>query len=120
MVERFNRTLNDELQRYVQPLNERHLNRLLRNFRQYDNTARPHMAKGVEPPVLVDRAIIPAANDPNIFKLPRKLERRTWLGGLHSSYRWAACFCTDGRCKRRSSVPTAEGLLHLMRTFLPV
>ena len=24
------------------------------------------------------------------FKTPRKLVRQKWLGGLHSSYRWAA------------------------------
>ena len=31
-----------------------------------------------------------AANDPDFFKTPRKLVRQKWLGGLHSSYRWAA------------------------------
>ena len=54
MVERFHRTLDDELLRYVQPLNDRHLNRLLTEFRKYYNTARPHMANGAEPPVLPD------------------------------------------------------------------
>ena len=90
VVERFHRTLDEDLLRYVQPLNDRHLNRLLVEFRAYYNTARPHMANGVEPPILPDLSDNPAANDPAFFKTPRKLERKQWLGGLHSSYRWAA------------------------------
>lgn len=90
VVERFHRTLDDELLRYVQPVNDRHLNRLLVEFRQYYNTARPHMANVVEPPIQPDLANNPAANDPDFFKTPRKLVRKKWLGGLHSSYRWAA------------------------------
>lgn len=90
VVERFHRTLADELLRDVQPVNDRHLNRLLVEFRKYYNTARPHMACGTEPPVLPDVTNNPAANDPDFFKTPRKLMRQKWLGGLHSSYRWAA------------------------------
>ncbi len=90
VVERFHRTLDDELLRYVQPLSDRHLNRLLAEFRRYYNTARPHMACGVEPPILPDVTNLPAVNDPDFFKTPRKLVRQKWLGGLHSSYRWAA------------------------------
>lgn len=90
VVERFHRTLADELLRDVQPVNDRHLNRLLAEFRKYYNTARPHMACGTEPPVLPDVTNNPAANDPDFFKTPRKLVRQKWLGGLHSSYRWAA------------------------------
>ena len=44
----------------------------------------------VEPPILPDPTNNPAANDPAFFKTPRKLERKQWLGGRHSSYRWAA------------------------------
>ncbi len=90
VIERFHRTLDEDLLRYVQPLNDRHLNRLLVEFRAYYNTARPHMANGVEPPILPDLTNNPAANDPEFFKTPRKLARKQWLGGLHSSYRWAA------------------------------
>ncbi len=43
--------------RYVQPLNERHLNRLLSEFRIYYNTARPHMANGEKPAILPDVTI---------------------------------------------------------------
>ena len=90
VVERFHRTLDDELLRYVQPLNDRHLNRLLNEFRNYYNTARPHMACGAEPPIIPDVTKIPAVNDPEFFRTPRKLVRQKWIGGLHSSYRWAA------------------------------
>lgn len=90
VVERFHRTLADELLRYVQPLNDRHLNRLLNEFRIYYNTARPHMANGAEPPILADVKNNPAANDPEFFKTPRSLMRKKWFGGLHSSYCWAA------------------------------
>jgi transposase InsO family protein len=90
VVERFHRTLNEELLRYVQPHHDRHLNRLLGEFRRYYNTVRPHMANDAEPPILPDIGQHPAANDPDFFKTPRKLVRKKWLGGLHSSYRWAA------------------------------
>jgi putative transposase len=90
VVERFHRTLDDELLRYVQPFNEQHLNRLLTKFREYYNAARPHMANGVESPILADVTNTPAVNDPDFFKTPRNLVRQKWLGGLHSSYRWAA------------------------------
>ena len=90
VVERFHRTLDDDLLRYVQPLNDRHLNRLLTEYRRYYNTARPHMACGADPPILPDVPNNPAANDPDFFKAPKKLMRKKWLGGLHSSYRWAA------------------------------
>jgi len=90
VVERFHRTLNEELLRYVQPHNDRHLNRLLGKFSSYYNTARPHMANGAEPPIQPGLSRHPAANDPDFFKKPRKLVRKKWLGGLHSSYSWAA------------------------------
>ena len=90
VVERFHRTLDDELLRYVQPLNDRNLNRLLIESRRYYNTARPHMACGAVPPIIPSVTNIPAVNDPDFFTTPRKLVRQKWLGGLHSSYRWAA------------------------------
>lgn len=90
VVERFNRTLSDELLRYVQPLHDHHLNRLLSEYRKYYNTARPHMSNNSESPVLPDLKHNLAANDPDFFKSPHKLVRRSWLGGLHSSYRWAS------------------------------
>ena len=50
VVERFHRTLADELLRDVQPVNDRHLNRLLAEFRKYYNTARPHSVHGGQTP----------------------------------------------------------------------
>lgn len=90
VVERFNGTLSRELLRYVQPLNDRHLNRLLRDYREYYNRVRPHMTNGVEAPSPPDISNNPAVTDPDFFKTPRRLVRKKWLGGLHSSYRWAA------------------------------
>jgi hypothetical protein len=48
------------------------------------------MANGGQPPILPEVANIPAVNDQDFFKTPRKLVRQKWLGGLHSSYRWTA------------------------------
>lgn len=48
------------------------------------------MTNGAEPPLLPDLTNHPVANDPDFFRTPRKLIRKKWLGGLHSSYRWAA------------------------------
>ena len=44
----------------------------------------------MEPPIIPDVTSNPAVNDPDFFKTPRKLVRQKWLGGLHSSYHWAA------------------------------
>jgi hypothetical protein len=90
LVERLHRTLTDEPLRHLQPVDDRHMNRLLDQFREYYNRARPHTANGVGPPMLSEVTNNPAVHDPDFFKAPRKLMRRKWLGGLHSSYRWAA------------------------------
>lgn len=90
VVERFNLTLSNELLRYVIPHNDRHLNRLLAEYQRFYNTARPHMTNGGEAPIPLRLEKIPAANDPDFFKSPRRLQRQRWLGGLHHSYRWAA------------------------------
>ncbi|KUJ72458.1 hypothetical protein AVO41_01205 [Thiomicrospira sp. WB1] len=90
VVERFHRTLVEELLRYVQPFSDRHLNRLLTEYRQYYNTARPHMSNEGEAPVEKVIDDLPAVNDPDYFQNPRKLVRKKWLGGLHSSYRWTS------------------------------
>jgi transposase InsO family protein len=90
VVERFHRTLDDELLKYVQPINACHLNKLLLNFRNFYNHARPHMANGGESPIMPYLANNHASNDPDFFQHPRKLVKERWLGGLHTSYRWAA------------------------------
>ena len=86
VVERFHRTLNEELLRYVQPLNDRHLNRLLREFQLYYNSCRPHMSNGGEPPLPLQRA----EGSLNLSAKNRRVVRKIWLGGLHSIYGLAA------------------------------
>lgn len=90
VVERFHRTLEEDLLRYVVPHDEFHLNRLLTQYREYYNTVRPHMKNNGESPIAADVTNLAAVNDPSFFKTPRKLVRKKWLGGLHASYRWAA------------------------------
>jgi putative transposase len=87
VVERFNRTLQDELLDFVIPFTPDHLNRLLSEYRGYYNTARPHMANDADTPIIpTDRA----ANDVSFSPVAAILEKRPWLNGLHHSYRWAA------------------------------
>ena len=89
VVERFNRTLKEELLSSIVVLNLRQLNRLLSEYRTYYNTARPHMANDGEPPMPIDPV---AANDSDIGHNPSRcrLEAIPWLGGLHHSYRLSA------------------------------
>jgi len=89
IVERFIRTLQEDLLDYIIPLGESHLNRLLNDFMVYYNTGRPHMAKGGVPPVK-SRAQekCPSKILPQDFA-GRKLVQYSWLNGLHHSYGWA-------------------------------
>lgn len=87
IVERFHRTLNEDLLRYVQPLNERHLNRLLREYQHYYNTCRPHMSNRGESPA---RPPIETSKTREETPLINRTKRKIWLGGLHSSYHLAA------------------------------
>ena len=73
MVERFNRTLTEELLDHVIPLSALHINQLIKKYQTFYNTARPHRANDV--------ALTPGA---------LHAEAIPWLGGLHHSYRRAA------------------------------
>lgn len=86
VVERFNRTLQEELLDYLVPLGLRHLNHRLTEYRHFYNTARPHMTNGGDPPVIADGN---AANDSDMSQEPEhyRLESVKWVGGLHHSYR---------------------------------
>jgi len=86
IVERFHRTLNEELLRYVQPCNDRHLNRLLREFQGYYNSSRPHMTNGGAPLLPLQTA----HESVDLSAHSRRVVRKIWLGGLHSSYGLAA------------------------------
>ncbi|WP_459939047.1 integrase core domain-containing protein [Desulfonatronum parangueonense] len=88
IVERFNRTLQEDLLDYIIPLGETHLNRLLNDFKVFYNTARPHIAKSGFAPVK-SRA---QEKCPNCILSQgfagRKLVSYSWLNGLHHSYAW--------------------------------
>lgn len=84
-VERFNRTLTEELLDHVVPLDETHLNRLLTQYQAFYNTARPHQANQGQAP---EQAA--AANDASFVPGTLRAETVPWLGGLHHSYRRAA------------------------------
>ncbi len=70
----------------MQPIDAAHLNRLLTAYREYYNIARPHMHNEGEPPYQSLRA----ANDGCGESKVRRVTRTPWVGGLHSSYSWAA------------------------------
>jgi hypothetical protein len=79
-IERFNRTLTEELLDHVIPLNSKHLNGLLAEYQRFYNTARPHQAnKGQAPEHQV------AANDTAFAPGMLRAEAIPWLGGLHQA-----------------------------------
>ena len=84
-VERFNRTLTEELLDHVIPLSEKHLNGLLAEYQRFYNTARPHQANGGQAPEHQQ-----AANESDFMPVALRAEAIPWLGGLHHSYRRAA------------------------------
>ena len=88
VVERFHRTMQEELLDYVIPTGEAHLSRLLKEYREFYNTARPHMKLDGESP---ESAPVPGHLSTTVHDLPdgRRLEIISWIGGLHHSYRWA-------------------------------
>lgn len=89
-IERFNRTLQEELLGHIIPTSEHHLNRLLAEFQRFYNAARPHRANGGLTPEQAaasnEAAFAPCRQDP--AKL--RAQAIPWLGGLHHSYRRAA------------------------------
>ena len=82
-IERFNRTLTTELLDRIPILSARQVARLLQEYRQFYNTARPHRANGGEPPLHIPRP----ANDAGI---PDRIASVPYLGGIHHAYRRAA------------------------------
>ena len=84
---RFNLTLQAELLSLITAVNLTHINKLLRQYREYYNTVRPHMTNDDFPPDTPE-------NKPVIIPFPeRKLENVksvSWVGGFHHSYYWAA------------------------------
>lgn len=84
-IERFNRTLTEELLDHVIPINEKHLNGLLAQYQCFYNKARPHQANGGQAPEHHE-----AANDSGFTAGTLRAEAIEWLGGLHHSYRRVA------------------------------
>lgn len=84
-IERFNKTLKDELLNHIIPIDDVHLNRLLAEFKEFYNTARPHQAnKGLAPEQCE------ASNEAYPITDASKITSVEWLAGLHHSYRRAA------------------------------
>ncbi|TCO69869.1 integrase core domain-containing protein [Chromatocurvus halotolerans] len=85
VVERFNRTLTEELLNHIIPISDTHLNRLLREYQRFYNTARPHRAnKGWAPEQH------PAGNDACYDQKHVQAEAVPWMNGLHHSYQRVA------------------------------
>jgi putative transposase len=87
VVERFNLTLQTELLSLITAVSENHMNRLLRQYREYYNTARPHMTNMDFPPDAPEKLLViilfPERNAGNVKSVSR-------VGGFHHSYYWAA------------------------------
>jgi putative transposase len=86
VVERFNRTLTEELLNHIIPISAQHINRLLKQYQTFYNTARPHRANAGQSPILQQNA----ANDVAFAPGTLRAEAIPWLGGLHHSYRRVA------------------------------
>ena len=88
IVERFNRTLKEELLNHIIPMGVGHLSRLLKEYQSFYNTARPHQANDGQSPI----HSVESANDSVMGSATNRLsvEAVVWLGGLHHSYRRAA------------------------------
>ena len=85
IVERFNRTLTEELLDHIIPIDETHLSRLLAEYLCFYNTARPHQANDGQSPIPQQ-----AVNEGVFAPGSLRAEAIPWLGGLHHSYRRAA------------------------------
>jgi len=87
VVERFNLTLQTELLSLITAVSENHMNKLLRQYREYYNTARPHMTNNDFPPDAPEKL-------PVIIPFPERnagnVKSVSWVGGFHHSYYWAA------------------------------
>ena len=86
VVERLNRTLTEELLDHIIPLGTLHINRLLKEYQTFYNTARPHRANFGQAPIHHRDA----ANDVPFARGRLRAQAIPWLGGLHHSYRRAA------------------------------
>jgi transposase InsO family protein len=80
-AERFVRTARTECTDRLLIYNEQHLRKVLAEYAEHYNTARPHRALQLRAP----------ADDPDVIPLPtQRIERRSVLNGLIHEYRNAA------------------------------
>jgi putative transposase len=80
-AERFVRTARTECTDRLLIHNEQHLRKVLAQYAEHYNTARPHRALQLRAP----------ADDPDVIPLPtQRIERRSVLNGLIHEYRNAA------------------------------
>ena len=82
ICERFLGSLRRECLDYVLILSEQRLYRVVREYKQYFNHARPHQGSGQRIPCRSERLETPPVNG--------KLTSRSALGGLHHDYYWQA------------------------------
>jgi transposase InsO family protein len=83
VVERYNRTLTEELLNHIISIPAQYINRLLKQYQTFYNTARPHRSNMGQSPIRQATA----ANDVLFAPGTLKAEAAPWLGGLHHSYR---------------------------------
>ena len=94
ICERFLGSLRRECLDYVLILSERHLHRVVKEYTQFFNHARPH--QGIEQciPCRLERPEKPPINE--------KLASRPVLSGLHHDYSWQAVQPTDQRSQTQA------------------
>ena len=83
VCERFLGSVRRECLDHIRILNERHLGRVLREYVDYFNHARPHQGIKQATPAAIETATDQRQNSPTIVSVPI-------LGGLHHDYRLAA------------------------------
>jgi putative transposase len=86
--ERLLGTLRRECLDFLIPLTENHLRRLLKEWVQYYNTGRPHMALGPGIPQPPPHLPIPLQEHRHRFPEHLQVVARPILGGLHHEYRF--------------------------------
>lgn len=86
VVERFNRTLTEELLGHIIPVSATHINQLLKQYLIFYNMARPHRTLEGQAPIRQESAANEAAFMPSTLRA----EAIPWLDGLHHSYRRVA------------------------------
>jgi putative transposase len=87
--ERLIGTMRRELLDHIIPRGERHLRKLLADWKSYYNRARPHMSLGDSPPDPPGDLPVPL-RESNRLPAGARIEATPYMGGLHHDYRVAA------------------------------